>query len=138
MRNSAKFMVAAGVVTAAVWVSAQASAGQQTSLSVSIGAFPGGQFANGQMGTARSSGNVHEAIGCYVRQYVLPTASLDIICSATTATGASLSCSSNDTRLRDAIQTIGPNSRIGFGVNGTGGCLYVLVENSSKFQPLQP
>ena len=138
MQYRVKLIAAVCISMAATWVSFRAYAGLQTTENVMIGGFPFGAFAVGQMGTARSSADPNQRLGCMVRQQVIPFALLDVICVAITSTGQVLSCASRDTRHRDIAQSINPDSRLGFGVNANGQCLYISVTNSSAHETKQP
>ena len=140
-RNTSRLkwvLMASGIAAIAVSGAGAARAGFQTTYPVAIGPFSGGTYAVGEMSTARSSPDNVQQIGCSMRQYVLPSAALDIWCTATTSLGVTIACSSNDTRFRDVIQSMADGSLVYFGTNASGQCMYVGVENNSKYPPKQP
>jgi hypothetical protein len=139
MRRITTILLAFSVAGAGLWGTNRALAGQKSSDTVTIASFPGGTYAVGQIGATRASADRTQMIGCWMRQYLsTSTTPVEIQCTARDAAGTFLACSSADTRLRDIVQALSGDSRMGFGADSAGNCMYLFVDNNSKYSPKQP
>jgi hypothetical protein len=103
-----------------------ATAGKFTPLTVTIS--DADQVARGSVVGARLSQDNVQYIGCSNEGNGLG------ICLASNAAGVGRNCITDDPRMLDAIDRVGPNSHIRFGWNNDGTCRLVQVYNASMFQ----
>jgi hypothetical protein len=108
-------------------------AGAVANAQVTIGYANGGRIAGaaGTLTGARYSADSTQYIGCEVEKH--DGYSPYILCAARNLAGTSVSCSSTDPRLVDAVKAITDSSFIEFGVtgNGSGICSDLTVTNGS-------
>ena len=133
-----KALIALCSVVALVGAGGSVLAGQKTESTVSISVQGVSSTASGAVGTARASADGNQMISCTITG--LTTAN-NVSCSARDAAGNFLSCTanSNATFLTEAVNGIGPNSRLYFVVeNATGRCTQINSTNGSQFKPVVP
>ncbi|HEU4780374.1 MAG TPA: hypothetical protein VFS58_10885 [Steroidobacteraceae bacterium] len=117
---------------AALALSAATLAGSKQNMSVTI--WPGAflDVAYGFLGTARNSADIVQQIGCF-------SSGGSASCSATTAAGQSVSCSTSAASHLAAIHSMTNDSYLLFGWdNSTGVCEFVYVRNMSYTPPKAP
>jgi len=102
-----------------------------------VGINPTTGTAWGSLGSARSSADATQYIGCYT---MLSTATSYAGCVAVDAAGAYRSCYTYDANLIGAIRTLTPDAYIEFGWETTGStfCKHVFVRAISYDEPRVP
>jgi hypothetical protein len=109
-----------------------------TVVSYNAGTLQSGGYAGGQVGDARASADIYQAIGCTVT-YGSGFSGPQATCSATDASGNFAFCASTNAGFVAAVQAMTSNSYIYFTwAANTYACTYIEVNNSSTHLPLQP
>ena len=125
-----KLIVALPVLLAAPAV----FAGLKLSIPVTVNTSSGS--ASGAQGSARSSSDSRQFIGCQTYNGASTTVG---ICEASDAVGTVASCYFLDDRLGHVAQSINGDSYISFSWNvSTGVCLTLRVNNGSGYAPKVP
>jgi hypothetical protein len=95
--------------------------------------------AMGSMGSARSSADSNQYIGCQVSTNNVSSGAVTVQCFARNAAGTYLSCVTTDPNYVNAAQAIDGDSYIRFNTESSGSnCTYLLVLDSSYYAPKQP
>lgn len=114
--------------------SSVASAGYKQDSFVTVGAT----YFYGQLGSARSSANTKEYIGCEI-DAVAGRLHADYTCTAVDATGTLYkTCSGFDPVIAQAIMAITPQSSIFVSIDSSGGCDVVDIGTYSYQRPPVP
>jgi hypothetical protein len=92
--------------------------------------------AYGSFGSARSSADTVQYIGCAVQGFSSGTSR--VICEARNASNVSAACSSTAPAMVTAATSQSGDSYIYFTWDETGTCTYLYVSNTSNWAPRQP
>jgi hypothetical protein len=127
MRTRLGFVIGLGLLVA---LAGSARAGAKHSVPVTVGSA----YASGSLGTARNSSDGNQYIGCQV----YGTSSINAYCYAADSAGHYLSCSTTTTAMVALAESLTSDSYLYFSVNSSGGCTYLVVQNSSDLAPKNP
>ncbi len=92
--------------------------------------------AYGSMGTARSSADSNQYIGCAVLGY--STGSSSVICQAQDASGVAAYCTSTNPAIVTAATSQSGDAYLYFNYDASGTCTYLYVSNVSNYAPREP
>jgi len=123
-------------VLASISSIAMAGLAKTVPVTVTVNADGSGN-ASGNMASARASGNDVEYIGCGVRKFVNPTGGVNTygFCQASDAAGVTVSCSTNNAELLDAVENVADFSYVSFSYDAEGQCQFIGVSTQSFYIP---
>ncbi|MDC0712880.1 hypothetical protein POL68_30745 [Stigmatella sp. ncwal1] len=113
-----------------------ALAGAKYARPVYVSSSSGAGYAYGSLGTARSSTDVNQYIGCTTSTGSSGEQVMN--CFARSAGGISASCTSSVSALVNAAHSVTADSYIDFRWDGTGACTQLTVTHASYMQPSVP
>ncbi len=129
-----------GIVVAAVVLSVLVPLAARAGAKYSYPVVVGTTYGYGSMGSARSSGDASQYIGCQI-YYNAGNSGSKIVaaCFAADASGAFFYCMSSAPEVLQIVTSMGDGSYIDIGAANSGGtCTYVAVDNFSYFTPMTP
>jgi hypothetical protein len=127
MKRSYAIVALIGILTAGV-----AEAGRRLAIPLAISKSPsGGGYAQGQMADVRNSADTTGFLVC--QAYIAPS-SQSVTCYANNGT-TSLSCSSSDPTLVDALSRFPSDAVLTLYVDSAGACTRAVLTVGSQYAP---
>ncbi|WP_224370650.1 hypothetical protein [Hyalangium versicolor] len=126
-----------GALAVMMMVSPAAWAGSKSRTNVSIVFSGSGGSAQGLMGTARSSTDTYQFLGCAASVGGTPgtgTSSAWMTCSARNSSNVTVSCTSGNPAFIEALHSLNSDSYISFSWDGAGTCTALTVGTYSQYE----